>query len=48
MAEVFEPRPLLSLGGGLKYAVTAVAVLGERLFVGCDDGALRLLSPTGE
>jgi hypothetical protein len=40
---VFEAWPLLV---GPKFGVTSVAVLQTTLYVGCDDGALRVYEIT--
>lgn len=41
MSTIYDVDVLHSSSG--KYAITALGVYGDVLFVGCDDGCLRLL-----
>ena len=46
MAEVFDTIPVLTLGKG--GSVTSLAVLGDTLYVGGDDGSLRVIFKKSE
>ena len=41
----FEVNTVLTTGA--KYSITCVCSLGDLLFVGCDDGTLRIFSSEG-